>query len=71
MKVHVTDSACIGELIHDLLRAGCVPARLDAETLVVVYPDAHDAKQARTELEFFLRAWQVGHPQVGVTLISS
>lgn len=68
MKVHVTDSAWIDELIRDLLRGGCVPWRADAQTLVVVYPDARDATEARTELEFFLRAWQGSHPQVEVTL---
>jgi hypothetical protein len=37
-------------------------------TLEVIHPHAHDAKEARTELGFFLRAWQRAHPQVDVTV---
>lgn len=68
MKVHVSDSSCLGELVHDLLRGGCVPRAVDDETLEVVHPDAHSAAEARTELTFFLRAWQTRHPDVDVRL---
>ena len=68
MKVHVNDSAYLDELVEDLARGGCVPRTLDDETVEVVHPDASTPAEARTELTFFLRAWQSRHPQVDVRL---
>jgi hypothetical protein len=68
MKVHVNDSAYLDELVEDLARGGCVPRTLDDETVEVVHPDASTPDEARTELTFFLRAWQSRHPQVDVRL---
>ena len=68
MRVHVSDSSFLGKLVEDLLRGGCVPSRVDSETLEVIHPDAADASEARTELRFFLRAWQSRHPDVVVTM---
>jgi hypothetical protein len=68
MKVHVNNSAYLDELVDDLLRGGCVPLALDDETVEVVHPEAVTADEARTELIFFLRAWQSRHPQVDVRL---
>jgi hypothetical protein len=45
-----------------------VPARVDDETVDVIHPDATDAREARTELGFFLRAWQSRHPEVVLTI---
>jgi hypothetical protein len=69
MKVRISDSSCLFELVDDLLRGGCVPAPVDDDTLMVVHPEAHDAAEARRELTFFLRAWQSRHPDVEVTLV--
>jgi hypothetical protein len=68
MKVHISDSSCLLELIHDLLRGGCVPLAVDDDTLEVVHPDASTADEARKELTYFLRAWQTKHPEVDVRL---
>lgn len=67
MKVHLSDPSSLPELVDDLLRGGCVLSTVGEGTLEVIHPDAHDAKEARTELGFFLRAWQSAHPQVEVT----
>jgi hypothetical protein len=69
MRVRVSDSACVDVLVDDLRRGGCVPARVDEETVEVIHPEAADAREARTELGFFLRAWQSRHPQVVLTLL--
>jgi hypothetical protein len=69
MTVHVSDPSCLGELVDDLLRGGCVPCAVDNETLEVVHPDAESADEARTELTFFLRAWQAQHPDVELDLV--
>ena len=68
MKVQVSDPSCLPELVDDLLRGGCVPSTVGERTLEVTHPQAHDAREARTELGFFLRAWQRAHPQVEVTV---
>jgi hypothetical protein len=68
MKVHLNDSAYLEELVNDLARGGCVPRTVDGATLEVVHPDASTPHEARTELTFFLRAWQARHPQVDVSL---
>jgi hypothetical protein len=68
MKVRVSDSSCLVELFRDLLRGGCLPRAVDEETLEVVHPDAGTADEARTELTYFLRAWQSKHPDVDVRL---
>ena len=69
MRVHVSDAASLDALVGDLLRGGCVPARVDEETVELVHPEAGDAKEARTELGFFLRAWQSRHPEVVLTIV--
>ena len=68
MTVYVSDSACVPKLVDDLLRGGCVPSMVDHETLEVIHPHAENAAEARTELVFFLRAWQARHPDVDLTL---
>jgi hypothetical protein len=68
MRVHLSDSSYLFELVSDLLRGGCVSRAVDEATLEVVHPDAETADEARTELTFFLRAWQSRHPDVAVWL---
>jgi hypothetical protein len=70
MNVHLSDASYLNQLVEDLLRGGCVSRTLDEETLEVVHPDAETAEEARTELAFFLRAWQSGHPDVAVWIAS-
>lgn len=67
MRVNVSDPEYLPELVDDLLDGGCIPAVVDPATLEVIYPDAVDAREARTELGFFLRAWRSAHPNVELT----
>jgi hypothetical protein len=68
IRIHVNDAGWVDALAGDLLRSGCVPTRVDDETVDVIHPDATDAREARTELRFFLRAWQSRHPEVVLTI---
>jgi hypothetical protein len=68
MRIHLSDSTWLATLIDDLVRGGCVPSRVDDETVDVIHPQAADAREARTELTFFLRAWQSRHPEVDLSL---
>jgi hypothetical protein len=71
MRVHLSDPRCLGTLIDDLVRSGCVPAKVDDETVEVVHPAASDADEAWAEMRFFLRAWQSTHPQVVLKLTAA
>jgi len=68
MRVRIRDSVGLDLLVEDLRRTGCVPATVDEETVHVIHPNARDAKEAVTELSFFLRAWQARHPEVVLTV---
>jgi hypothetical protein len=68
MKVHVSDSSYLVDLVDNLIRGGCVPRTVDDETVEVVHPDASTVDEAQKELTFFLRAWQSRHPHVDVRL---
>lgn len=68
MKVHVSDSSYLSQLVRDLFLGGCVPRTVDEQTLEVVHPEASTKDEARTELTFFLRAWQSKYPDVDVRL---
>jgi hypothetical protein len=67
MRVHLNDTSFLGLLVEDLLRGGCIPSVAEEGALDVVQPDARDAREARLELTFFLRAWQSRHPEVELT----
>jgi hypothetical protein len=64
MRVHLSDSSLLARLADDLRRGGCVPSKADDAALDVIQPDARDAREARLELTFYLRAWQSRHPEV-------
>jgi hypothetical protein len=68
MRVHVSDSSLLGALAEDLLRGGCVPSVAEDGVLDVIQPGTRDAREARIELTFFLRAWQSRHPEVKLSL---
>jgi hypothetical protein len=67
IRVHLSDPACRDVLVDHLVESGCVPAPVGKAAIDVVHPEAHDAEEARKELVFFLRAWQVTHPDVELT----
>jgi hypothetical protein len=64
MRVHLSDTSLLGRLAEDLRRGGCVPSAAGEGALDVIQPDARDAREARLELTFYLRAWQSRHPEV-------
>lgn len=68
MKVHISDSSYLADLLRDLFLGGCVPRAVDEQTLEVVHPEASTKDEARTELTYFLRAWQSKYPEVEVRL---
>jgi len=68
MVVEITQPALLPDLISGLERSGCAADRVAPSACRVRDLDAADAKEGRLELAFFVRAWQLGHPGVEVTI---
>ena len=67
MRIEVNPAAR-EELLEFLRRADC-KARADGDgALIVEVPDASD-DQARLEVDLYLKAWQVSHPDVETHLL--
>jgi len=69
MRVRLSDPSHARELALALARGDCMVTPAGLDTLTVVHPFASDEEEARTELLFFLRAWQARHPEVSVQLV--
>ena len=68
MKLEVSDEKLLGELMGALTRHGCRADQIAPNVCRIVYPRAWTAREARLELTFFVRAWQVNHPGVRAVL---
>ena len=66
--VELTSAAHLPCLIDAFRRNGCVADRAAATRCRVLHPSATDEDEARVEVAFFLRAWQLRHPQVKATI---
>jgi hypothetical protein len=69
MRVRLSDPSQAHDLALALVRGDCMVTPAGLDTLTVVHPSARDEEEARTELLFFLRAWQASHPGVSVRLV--
>ena len=59
LRVRLSRPELADELAHDLTEGDCLCAQSDDDdTIVVLHRAAADEREARTELGFFLRAWQ-------------
>jgi len=61
MYVRLSDARLIDRLIEALTAADCRCAQVAADALDVAHVAAKDDREARIELEFFLRAWSGEH----------
>jgi len=68
MKLELSDEKLLGELMGALTRHGCRADQIAPNVCRIVYPRAWTARDARLELTFFVRAWQVNHPGVRAVL---
>jgi hypothetical protein len=69
MRVHVSDPRAVPDLVASLFRGACVAIRIDRYTCEVFHPEAIDESEAKTELGFFLKAWQCRFYGVEAVLI--
>ena len=60
----------VDDLVTSLRRSGCDAHRTGSRACQVVHADALDEDEARTELAFFLRVWQAGHPCTQASLVA-
>ena len=68
MKLELSDEKLLEELMGVLTRHGCRADQIAPNVCRIVYPRAWTAREARLELTFFVRAWQVNHPGVRAVL---
>lgn len=69
MRIHVHPDAR-EELLEFLRRANCEAYADGDEAVIVEVPDAlGDEKQARMELDLYLKAWQASHPDIEARLL--
>jgi hypothetical protein len=68
ITVEITRSELLRDLIEAFVRSGCQATRTARDGCRVVHPEATSDREAQLEIAFFLRAWQLAHPGVGVTL---
>lgn len=64
MKIRIDDPQLVDELVHHLRRSGCLASATDLEAdgdgviLDVQLPASRDEKQARMELELYLKVFE-------------
>lgn len=68
VTVEITDEALLTDLMRALARSGCRVDRMAKSACRVIHPLATNEDEALLEVAFFLRAWQLGHPDVGTTI---
>ena len=61
--VEITQAVLLPELMTGLADCGCRAESVAPSACRVVQPYA-PSPEARVELDFFLRAWEIGHPGV-------
>jgi hypothetical protein len=68
VTVQITDEALLTELMSAFSRSGCRVDRATESACHVSYPLASNEREALIEVAFFLRAWQLEHPDVGTSI---
>ena len=74
MRLLLTHPELAPELIQALNETECIAVRTGSHTLEVLAPwllEGGDAKQAATEVLFFVRAWASGHPGFRASLLGA
>jgi hypothetical protein len=68
LYVRIGEPVLLPELVAALVRNGCIAQQVDRDACRVVHVFAGHAEEARRELVFFVRAWQLGHPEVSAVV---
>jgi hypothetical protein len=62
LTVHLNRSDLVDDLVTAFCDSGCGAQRVGLRSCTVEHRSAHDEREARVEVTFFLRAWQSRHP---------
>lgn len=68
MRIRLSHPDYLIELAGALLAGNCLSFRVSSDTLEVVHADGSDAAESERALIFFLKAWQMAHPDVAADL---
>jgi hypothetical protein len=68
LNVRIGDPALLPGLISALSSNDCIAQRVGSDACRVVHVFAGHAEEALSELVFFVRAWQLAHPDVWVVV---
>ena len=68
IEVRISEPPLLDELMAALLRNGCIAQRVAADSCLVMHVQASHGGEARQELDFFVRAWQLRHPNVSASV---
>jgi hypothetical protein len=68
MHIRLRDPELLPALQALLRRAHCVVEKVAPDTLAAAVPEAADERQARLEIDLYLRAWRILHPGAEVEI---
>lgn len=68
MHVRISETALLPELMTLFLRNECVAHPVARDSLLIVHVNANHGDEARLEVAFFLRAWQLHNPGVAAVV---
>lgn len=70
LRVQVKRPELLTSLVEALRRGECECTVVSDDTCEVVHLQAHDRREAQTELSFFLRAWSGDCPDLWAELVA-
>ncbi len=68
LTVHVNRADLVDDLVASFQTSGCSARRIGIRSCAVEHMSAWDQNEARVEVTFFLRAWQLRHPLARASL---
>ncbi len=68
LRLELSDEQLLPDLMGALARHGCSADLLTPNACRIVCPGSWTSREARVEIGFFVRAWQVRHPDVKADL---
>lgn len=69
MKILLTDSSLLGDLVEYLAAEGCIVEQVGPNLVEVSRLSSVRHDHARLELDLYLRAWQEAHPEAEVRIL--
>jgi hypothetical protein len=69
VQLRVSDSALVEDLLRFFRKRESSAERVDEDTIEVSILHIADERQARLELDLYLRVWQALHPDTDISLV--